>query len=646
MIMVTSAGFIGYLDLFTENEFNKKTPDPNSNYVQFDETAITAAQLDAVTDYYAEDNLMPPASHFIDIGYNLLEQDRYKDAEYAFETGMSQDPDNINAVIGLGMVKFYLGSFPFAASKFDDAIKLDGRNVRAWSYKAVSQANADKMNGALESIDKATTYGPSDPMAWYYAAAIYAESGDMNKASDAITKARTLSPDNEKISALYTEIFGSSSGTVKPSEPVVVIPAPTDSVSKEQTKSPTVEPTRETSEVSTNSENIDDLISDGQKSLDEEDYAEAEKVFNSALSLDDKSEKAWDGYLTAIRGQKKPEVLEEKAQEAIIKIPDWAGGYYYIADAQFDLKQYDEALIQAEKAIEKDQTYKKALNLKGLIYYDQEQYTDALAAFESAIAVDPEYNHAWYNKGRTLRLLENYDGAIEALDKALSIDPEYKYSWYIKGLTLSDQEKYTEAIDAYDKAIAIDPDYKYAWVFKGIALDDIKKYQEAVDAFDDALRIDPKYDYALSKKGTTLILGLYKAEEALEAFEKAIDINQEDDYYWHGKAMSLFFLNRLDEALIAIEKAISLDSESDTNWHEKGLILKAMGRYDDALKAFDKAIALGDTTLSPDQKAKLLEEMNKSGSTSKNSVIGGNGKTQAPVDVSEPNYSGGTATMM
>lgn len=642
MIISSSANFIGYLDLFTENDFNKKTPDPNSNYVQFDETAIMAAQLDAITDYYIEDDIMPPASHFIDIGNNLLEQDRYKDAEKAFEAGKSEDPDNIDAIIGLGMVKFYLGSFPFAASKFDDAIKLDGRNVRAWSYKAVSQANANNMNGALESIDKATTYGPSDPMAWYYAAAIYAENGDMNKASDAINKARTLAPDNEKISALYTEIFSSSSGVVKPSEPVVVIPAPTESVNQEQTKPTTVEPTKETSDVSTNSGNIDDLISSGQKFQDEEDYAEAEKVFSSALSLDDKNEKAWDGYLTAIRSQAKPELLKEKAQEAITKIPDWAGGYNNVAAALLELKQYDEALTWVEKAIEKDPTYKKALNVKGLIYYDQEQYTDALTAFEEAISADSEYNSAWYNKGRTLRLLENYDEAIVAFDKAISIDPEYKYSWYMKGLTLSDQEKYTEAIEAFDKAIAIDPNYKYAWAFKGNALDDIKKYQEAVDAFDEALRIDPKYDYALSKKGTTLILGLYNAEEALKAFEKAIDINPDDDYYWHGKAMSYFLLNRMDEALTAIEKAISLDTENDTNWHEKGLILKALGKYDDALKAFDKAISLGDTKLSPNQKAILLEEMKKSGSTSTNSVNTGNGKTQAPVSTS----GGGTATRM
>jgi tetratricopeptide (TPR) repeat protein len=163
-----------------------------------------------------------PASHYVERGNNFISMGRYKDAEDAFEIVMSGDPRNIDGIIGLGMVKFFLGSYTFASSKFDEAIKLDARNVPAWTYKAVSQANAENLEGAIKSIDKAITYDSSDSMALYYGAAIYAESGDMEKAEELIGKALEIDPDNTYIRKLADEINPgiSSSGdtTIKETE--------------------------------------------------------------------------------------------------------------------------------------------------------------------------------------------------------------------------------------------------------------------------------------------------------------------------------------------------------------------------------------------------------------------------------------------
>ncbi|WP_181391233.1 DUF3821 domain-containing protein [Methanospirillum stamsii] len=201
-----TANFLGYLDLITSDEFNKKSPSSGSHDLQWDKKADNAAMIESDSEFFQEEGRTPPVSYYIDMGNYLIGMERYKDAEDAFETALSKDDRNIDVIIGLGMVKFYLGSYPFAVSTFDDAIKLDARNVLALTYKAVSQANADNLDGALVSIEKATTYGPSDALAWYYAAVIYAQAGDMEKAGSAIQKASALKPDNTYIQVLYDEI--------------------------------------------------------------------------------------------------------------------------------------------------------------------------------------------------------------------------------------------------------------------------------------------------------------------------------------------------------------------------------------------------------------------------------------------------------
>jgi len=154
LVSSSSAGYIGYLDIIPGEIF----------YYEGDILSYYSGEIhfsvnrDAALSYI-EDNMDIPMRIYLDLGTALLDLKRYDDAEDAFSEAISVHKDNLDALLGLGMVKFYKGQYPFAISKFDDVLRKDARNVLAWTYKAVSQANSGNLNNAIESIEKATTYG-------------------------------------------------------------------------------------------------------------------------------------------------------------------------------------------------------------------------------------------------------------------------------------------------------------------------------------------------------------------------------------------------------------------------------------------------------------------------------------------------------
>lgn len=209
------------------------------------------AGIQAGLDYLDSFHKTLPESMFLDdylnAGSAYIDLKDYDVAEDMFSMALGINKGNTDALIGLGMVKFFKGQYPFATSKFDDVLRKNPRNTLAYTYKAVSQANAGNLGESVNSIEKATSYGSKEAIAWYYAVAIYAESGDMAKATHAIGQAKSISPNNEYIQELEAEIAGSSSSvfsnTVSPTSPIPISP-------KEEITIPTVVPTQEKKPVS------------------------------------------------------------------------------------------------------------------------------------------------------------------------------------------------------------------------------------------------------------------------------------------------------------------------------------------------------------------------------------------------------------
>ncbi|HXX06311.1 MAG TPA: tetratricopeptide repeat protein [Candidatus Bathyarchaeia archaeon] len=68
----------------------------------------------------------------------------------------------------------------------------------------------------------------------------------------------------------------------------------------------------------------------------------------------------------------------------------------------------------------------------------KENYEDAILNYDKAIEINPSFVSAWNNKGIALSRLKRYEDAINCYDKAIAIEPRHANAWYNKAKAYRD----------------------------------------------------------------------------------------------------------------------------------------------------------------------------------------------------------------
>jgi tetratricopeptide (TPR) repeat protein len=273
---------------------------------------------------------------------------------------------------------------------------------------------------------------------------------------------------------------------------------------------------------------------------------------------------------------------------------DW----YNSGNFLYEDKQYQEAIVAYNKAIEINPKYASALYNKGTILHRLRKYEEAIKVYDEAIKIDPNSSLVWYNKGNALDELKQYQEAIKVYDEAIKIDPNSSLVWYNKGNALDELKHYEEAIEAYKKAIEINPKYAPALYNKGAVLHRLKRYGKAIKVYDEAIEINPKYASAWCHKGAALCeLEKYKKakkaySEAIKVYDKAINIDPNSSLIWYKKGNALYELKKYKESINAYDEAIRIDQEFASAWCNKGFTLHRLKRYEEAIEAYNEGIKI------------------------------------------------------
>ena len=205
------------------------------------------------------------------------------------------------------------------------------------------------------------------------------------------------------------------------------------------------------------------------------------------------------------------------------------------------LKQYQQADIYFDKAINIYPKAIKAIYNKGLSYLRQKKYQQALDSFNQAIKINPnnvDVNNGkidaltslvkhFSDKGHKFASEGKYQQAIVYFDKAINITPpnNKKYLAILfndKGLAFVNMGKYQQAIDSFNQAIKSysqneTSNRSTAFYNKGLALLQLKKQQQALDDFNQAVKIKPNNADANNGK-IHLLASLKQCKKAKQAF--------------------------------------------------------------------------------------------------------------------------------
>ena len=211
---------------------------------------------------------------------------------------------------------------------------------------------------------------------------------------------------------------------------------------------------------------------------------------------------------------------EEEFKIAISLNPNYATAHQWYAEYLMDMRRFDEAITEIERALELDPLSLIMHCVRGSIYYYSKQYDKAIAALGEALKLDRDFWLA--HRLLSLNYLEKgmYDEAIEAYKNTLiifnvaedhiaSLEQAYR-SAGIDGVNrwiLDEGYRVTEGLynTPYLRAVAFarigEIDSTFVWLDKSYEAGTMYMTSIRSDPSFDSIRSDPRYDELLKKVG-------------------------------------------------------------------------------------------------------------------------------------------------
>ncbi len=307
----------------------------------------------------------------------------------------------------------------------------------------------------------------------------------------------------------------------------------------------------------------------GLAALEEENYQEAQQLFEDAIDAGEQLMLAYRGLGLAYMGLGEYENAIDAFEEALANAPSRTPSNtedirLYLATAQYRLEDYEDVLITCTDILnESDEGNADAYFLRGASYLEEGLTDEAAADFDAATALsatdydlylniyqcyekanlsavgvtyltaaqslkgdDTEY---YYNQGRIYYYLEEYEQAQQML--ITPVEEKYEPAMYLIGKVYLALEDYTHALAIYQQiqdefgesqecynGLAMcaiqkeDYDTALAYISLGLALDGTDGRQELL--FNEIVAYEGKLDFVTAAEKAEAYVESYPTDEA------------------------------------------------------------------------------------------------------------------------------------
>lgn len=134
----------------------------------------------------------------------------------------------------------------------------------------------------------------------------------------------------------------------------------------------------------------------------------------------------------------------------------------------------------------------KDLTQKGIEFYEKREYTEALINLNKAIEADPNYARAYYVRANIKDAFDDRHGAMKDYNLALEKNPKFADAFFARGNVKMKLQDYYGAIHDYSSAININENYIEAYFNRGKAKQYLLAYEDAINDCSKIIQIHPK----------------------------------------------------------------------------------------------------------------------------------------------------------
>lgn len=278
--------------------------------------------------------------------------------------------------------------------------------------------------------------------------------------------------------------------------------------------------------------------------------------------------------------------------------------------------KYDKSIEVLKQAIEQHPTYLGFTEL-GFSYYSAKNYDEALLNFNKAIEIAPDTPFALTALGNTFKALNKFDKAMNAFDKVLKQNPTYFPALSGQGDVFLLMDKPEQARKNYQKMLkSANSNGQRNWAHQQMAayyvyknqLDRVyDEWKKATDIFETDGDVQTLWEMYRRRGHVCVQLG--KLDDAKQIYNKWIELvkkSEKADDYKNGQTSAYYRVmvgiaikeNDIQQAKVLEQKFLKLDIKDITKTEAysaiKAAIAAAEGRYDDAFAALEKFPAKSD----------------------------------------------------
>jgi len=225
-------------------------------------------------------------------------------------------------------------------------------------------------------------------------------------------------------------------------------------------------------------------------------------------------------------------------------VPQTSADYYKDGKKAYDGKKFDEAVIDFQNSIQKDQKNRDARYYLALSLIEQHKLNDAAKQLKALLEFFPDDIPAEIPLGNIYLVAgpqdpQYFQEADKLAQKILAKDPKNVAGLVLSGNAKAGLRDFKSSVDEFEKAIEVDPKNIAAYVSLGTSQAIQKNNAEAEAAFVKAREINPKDKNVLMSMGNFYVSigqkdkaeGIYK--EALTTYPTDQDIYKPITQYYY-----------------------------------------------------------------------------------------------------------------
>lgn len=143
----------------------------------------------------------------------------------------------------------------------------------------------------------------------------------------------------------------------------------------------------------------------------------------------------------------------------------------------------------------------KELTQKGRELYEKREYMEALLNLNKAIEVDPNFAAAYYMRGNIKEAFEDHHGAMKDYNIAIEKNSKFADAFFVRGNVKMKLQDYYGAIDDFTAVVTINENYIEAYYNRGRAKQFLLAYEDAINDCSKIIQINPKSTDAFYMRG-------------------------------------------------------------------------------------------------------------------------------------------------